>query len=43
MSESKATKAEKAKHWAKRLECPVDQDAGYHNTFVLSHQCYYDM
>lgn len=21
------------KHWAHRLECPVDQDAGYHNTF----------
>jgi hypothetical protein len=27
-------KAEKMKTWAKRLECPVDEDAGYHNTFV---------
>ena len=27
-------KVEKAKSWAKRLECPVDEDAGYHNTFV---------
>ena len=26
--------AEKFKSWAKRLECPVDEDAGYHNTFV---------
>jgi hypothetical protein len=25
---------EKAQSWAKRLECPVDEDAGYHNTFV---------
>jgi nucleobase:cation symporter-1, NCS1 family len=27
-------KADKVKYWAKRLECPVDEDAGYHNTFV---------
>ncbi|KAK5119841.1 hypothetical protein LTR85_007167 [Meristemomyces frigidus] len=26
-------KSEKVKYWAKRLECPVDEDAGYHNTF----------
>ncbi|KAK4501382.1 hypothetical protein PRZ48_007191 [Zasmidium cellare] len=26
-------KTSKARYWAKRLECPVDEDAGYHNTF----------
>lgn len=24
----------KARYWAERLECPVDEDAGYRNTFV---------
>ncbi|KAL1303023.1 hypothetical protein AAFC00_003336 [Neodothiora populina] len=23
----------KVEYWAKRLECPIDEDAGYHNTF----------
>ncbi|KAF7195805.1 Transporter aclS [Pseudocercospora fuligena] len=23
----------KARYWAKRLECPVDENAGYHNTY----------
>ena len=27
-------KVGKAKYWAERLDCPVDEDAGYHNTFV---------
>ena len=31
---SSEERVEKAKSWAKRLECPVDEDAGYHNTFV---------
>ena len=33
-------KAEKIKYWAKRLECPVDEDAGYHNTFVSRADCH---
>ncbi|KAF2769732.1 NCS1 nucleoside transporter family protein [Teratosphaeria nubilosa] len=24
---------EKTRYWAKRFECPIDEDAGYHNTF----------
>lgn len=24
----------KLSYWAKRLECPVDENATYHNTFV---------
>jgi hypothetical protein len=24
----------KARHWAKKLECPVDDNANYENTYV---------
>jgi len=27
-------KVEEVKYWARRVECPVDEDAGYRNTFV---------
>lgn len=27
---------ERAKHWAKRLECPVDENADYKNTFWVN-------